>query len=57
MALEMPCPRLPATTIHEALQALIAMLIPVNNLLIYVYQRRFSGFVKLPVAYLYESSG
>ena len=43
-------PRLPSTTIPEALQALISMLILVSNLLIYMYQSRFSGFIKLPVS-------
>ena len=43
-------PRLPSITIPEALQALISMLILVSNLLIYMYQSRFSGFIKLPVS-------
>jgi len=43
-------PRLPAITIPEALQALISMLMLVSNLLINMYQRRFSGFIKLPVS-------
>jgi len=43
-------PRLPAITIPEALQALISMLMLVSNLLINMYQRRFSGFIKLPAS-------
>lgn len=43
-------PRLPAITIPEALQALISMLMLVSNLLINMCQRRFSGFIKLPVS-------